>query len=143
MTQEEIREVESLRRKGYGYVRIGKALGISPNTIKSYCRRHIGDSEMDAFGLVAFSGETTSCENCGQPIHQLAKRKKRRFCCDKCRNAWWNKHLDQVNRKKMYTFICPQCGREFQIYGDSRRKYCSHACYIAARFPRRGKNRVS
>ena len=29
---------------------------------------------------------------------------------------------------------CPHCGKEFHIYGDRRRKYCSHECYIADRF---------
>ena len=34
----------------------------------------------------------------------------------------------------VYTFICPECGKEFTAYGNAKRKYCSHVCYIAARF---------
>lgn len=29
---------------------------------------------------------------------------------------------------------CPACGKEFPVYGNSHRKFCSHACYIAYRF---------
>lgn len=83
---------------------------------------------------VTLTGETTACENYGREIQQIAKQKKKRFCCDKCRNEWWNSHLDQVKRKAVYDFRCPHCGKEFHIYGDSRRKYCSHECYIADRF---------
>ncbi|MCD2436127.1 hypothetical protein LQE88_09040 [Acidaminococcus sp. NSJ-142] len=42
--------------------------------------------------------------------------------------------LDLVKRKAVYTFTCPASGKEFTIYGNRRRKFCSHACYIAYRF---------
>ena len=32
----------------------------------------------------------------------------------------------------------PHCGKEFHIYGDKRRKYCSHECCIADRFQKDG-----
>lgn len=76
----------------------------------------------------------TECENCGVAIQQYAGRKTKRFCCSECRNQWWNKHLDQVNRKAYYEITCQHCGRVTTVYGDKRRKYCSHECYIAARF---------
>lgn len=76
----------------------------------------------------------TECENCGAAIQQYAGRKKKRFCCSDCRYQWWNSHLDQVNRKAYYEITCQHCGKVITVYGDSRRKYCSHECYIAARF---------
>ena len=60
--------------------------------------------------------------------------KKRRFCCPECRVQWWNSNQDKVNRKAIYSFICPNCGNEFTSYGNAGRKYCSHECYIADRF---------
>ena len=129
MTDLEKHRITLLREKGYGYIRIANELGISVNTIKSFCRRNITHKTEPIL-----TGEITSCENCGQEIRQIAKQKRKRFCCDKCRNAWWNKHLGQVKRKTVYHFTCPQCGKEFHIYGDKRRKYCSHDCYIADRF---------
>ena len=75
-----------------------------------------------------------ACQNCGAEIVQKPKRKQRKFCCNECRNQWWNKHLDQVKRKSYYEITCHRCGKVTTVYGDSRRKYCSHECYIAHRF---------
>lgn len=61
-------------------------------------------------------------------------RKRKRFCCDDCRNKWWNAHLELVKRKAVYTYTCPACGKKFTVYGNSHRKFCSLACYIAYRF---------
>ena len=130
MTDHQKAQTIKLRAAGQGYGSIARTLGLSQNTVKSFCRRN-NIHESDA---VAFTGETAHCENCGREIRQMAKRKRKRFCCDKCRNEWWNKHLDQVKRTAVYEFQCPHCGKAFQIYGDRRRKYCSHECYIAARF---------
>jgi len=61
-------------------------------------------------------------------------RKHKRFCSDLCRNRWWNSHLDLVKRKAHYEYVCPACKTAFSVYGNANRKYCSHACYIRARF---------
>lgn len=133
MTQEQKEKIRRYRRAGWGYSRIAENLCLSVNTVKSYCRRSdiSGGSAEPATKITA---GTTLCENCGKKIHQIAKQKKKRFCCDKCRNVWWNKHPDAVKRKAVYRFVCPHCRKEFKIYGDKRRKYCSHDCYIADRF---------
>lgn len=134
MTDNQKSQIIKLRAAGNGYGKIARMIGISPNTVKSFCRRNNISIETKEDTATNILGETTHCENCGREIQQVAKRKKKRFCCDKCRNAWWNSHLDQVKRKAVYTFKCPNCGRDFQIYGDKRRKYCSHECYIADRY---------
>lgn len=140
MTDHQKAQIIKLRAAGNGYGKIARTLGISLNTVKSFCRRN--DISRNSFSepSATFTGETTYCENCGRPIRQIEKQKKKRFCCDKCRNAWWNSHLDQVKRKAVYYFKCPHCGKEFRVYGDKRRKYCSHACYIADRFKAGGGN---
>lgn len=124
MTGEQKQQIIVLRRDGAGYGRIAARLQISINTVKSFCRRH---------GLVAKSADSV-CEQCGKPIEQNPGRKRKRFCCDACRNKWWNAHLELVKRKAVYTYTCPTCGKEFTVYGNSHRKFCSHACYIAYRF---------
>lgn len=134
MTDNQKEQIIKLRAAGNGYGKIAQTIGISVNTVKSFCRRNDINGDMAAVPSVILTGETTACENCGREIQQIAKRKKKRFCCDKCRNEWWNSHLDQVKRKAVYDFRCPRCGKEFHIYGDKRRKYCSHECYIADRF---------
>ena len=129
MTEEQKTAIQDLRSKGEGYKKIAQELGLSENTIKSFCRR------MQVLKVEAASipeGET--CECCGKPIKQTAGRKHKRFCSDACRRKWWNSHLHLVQRKAVYRLKCQHCGREFEIYGNSYRKYCCHACYIAERF---------
>lgn len=74
------------------------------------------------------------CECCGNSIKQIPKQKKKRFCSDECRNKWWNSHLDLVKRKAVYKYKCPNCGKEFEVYGNGHRKFCCHDCYVAYRF---------
>jgi hypothetical protein len=130
MTDGQKIQIVKLMATGNGYKRIAQQLGISPNTVKSFCRKYKADDNMQS----ALLGATTFCENCGREIRQIPRQKPKRFCSDKCRNAWWNGHLDQVKRKAFYTFKCVHCGRLFQVYGDRSRKYCSHECYLEERF---------
>lgn len=76
------------------------------------------------------------CENCGKRMVSIKGKKKKRFCCDKCRNEWWNAHQDQVNKKAYYVKICACCHRKFLSYGNKNAKYCSHECYIKHRYHR-------
>lgn len=123
MDDTQINKVKSLLEQGRGYTFIAKSLGISVNTIKSFCRRQRLKKNRIALA------ERTFCENCGREILQIAKQKPKRFCCDKCRNQWWNGHLDQVKRNAYYPKSCPYCKKKFQAYGVKRRKFCSVECY--------------
>lgn len=135
MDDKQKQKVAVLRANGCGYRTIARKLGISPNTVKSYCRRNgLGGVAVPKRKTPQFTGEVTPCWNCGAEIRQVAKRKKRIFCCDKCRNEWWNHHLDLVDRRALRTQTCPVCGRAFEVYGSAPRKYCSHECYIEDRF---------
>ena len=129
MTDEQKELIEAYRRKGVGYKQIAKELELSPNSVKSYCRRNKLSTED-----LKRTDEESSCEQCGTIIHQVKGRKRKRFCSDKCRNLWWNSHLDQVKRKTVYEYVCPVCGNPFSVYGNSKRKYCSHDCYVIGRF---------
>ena len=134
MDDKQKEKIIKLRAKGKGYKTISNILGINVNTIKSFCKRKNINAETASKLLERIPIETTFCDNCGREIKQMPKQKKKRFCSDECRIQWWNSHLDQVKRKAYYTFRCVHCGKVFQVYGDSRRRYCSHDCYIAARF---------
>ena len=121
-----------LRSRGESYARIADALDISVNTVQSYCRRnglgagYVPDKPADESNGV--------CANCGKPLTQRQGSKKKRFCSDKCRSAWWASHPEQQSRAATYSFTCVHCGKPFTAYGDSKRKYCCHACYVAERF---------
>ena len=133
MTDKQKTQIIKLRAAGYGYGKIAQQLGISVNTVKSFCRRKCVNEETASKSSLVLSGKVTRCENCGQEIHQVAKQKPRRFCSDACRNQWWNSHLNLVKRKANYTLRCRHCGKVFQVYGDRERKYCSRECYLAER----------
>lgn len=130
MTDAQKKQIENLRNVGYGYKRIAEQMELSENTVKTYCRRH------DLGGIRAMRGSAKKnvCRCCGVPVEQQPGRKEKKFCSDSCRNKWWNSHLDKVERKANYEFICPCCKKPFTAYGNKNRKYCSHECYIADRF---------
>ena len=129
MTDKQKEQIRKLRSKGASYTDISKKLKISANSVKSFCRRDISNVEEDDESF-----PNGGCENCGRPVNQIEGRKKKRFCCDTCRNRWWNSHLDLVNRKSVHSLVCPNCRCEFKYYGNAPRKYCSHKCYIAYRY---------
>jgi len=72
--------------------------------------------------------------NCGVEVEQTAGRKRKKFCSDKCRMTWWSK-----NKKTGFVLWCQQCKKQFTAYPDRKRKYCSHECYVKARFGKKRK----
>jgi endogenous inhibitor of DNA gyrase (YacG/DUF329 family) len=129
MTTAQKQRIEFLRCNGWIYAAIADDLGISENTVKSYCRRNSIGIELKKEHPTTLN----TCANCGYPLAQTPGAKRKRFCCDKCRMAWWKAHPEVVSRKAIYRFVCPTCGRSFEAYGHSNRKYCSRACFGVAR----------
>ena len=123
----------AMRKHGNGYARIASALGLSVNSVKSFCQRsHLGGTRATDTSKPEL--EQKYCRQCGKELVQVEGRKTRRFCSDSCRLGWWHKHPQQIRQKAVYSFSCAGCGAAFMAYGNAQRKYCSHACYIAFRF---------
>lgn len=127
MTDTEKEKIRFLRMEGLGYGAVAARLGLSENTVKSFCRRN------HLTGAVAKEA-SMACRHCGQPLAESPGRKGRKYCSEACRRAWWKAHPELVDRKAFYLMACARCGKEFESYGNKGRKYCSHGCYIAARF---------
>lgn len=129
MTDMQKQMIADLRRRGYTFKRIGEELHISMDTVKSFCRRN---------NLTATQNESDSkpakCKECGAALIQIPKQKTRLFCSKQCRENWWHKHPEMLDKKAIYHFTCSGCGKEFTAYGNNHRKYCSHECYIRTRF---------
>ena len=123
MTDEQKSCIIQFRSEGMTYSEIAQKLNISINTVKSFYRRHTQTNMPKG-----------QCKQCGKPITQSKRTREKKFCSDKCRWAWWNQNLDKVKRKAIYTFECPNCKKQFTAYGNAKRKYCSHQCYIESRF---------
>ncbi len=130
MNEKQKKIISDLRLEGFDYGKIADLTGINRNTIKSYCRRHGVEKDSG----VSLPEGMTYCKNCRTLIVQNPKRKKKVFCCDKCRMEWWKNHPKRLNRKAVYEYICPKCRNIFTAYGNAGRKYCSHECYIKHRF---------
>lgn len=138
MNNEQKDAITRLRMDGRGYKYIAKHLRICESTVKTYCRRNsLKNADLDvnssASGVLK-KPSVGHCKNCGVEVTQYPGRKEKKFCCDRCRNTWWNTYLADVKRMAFYDFICPTCGKSFSAYGNRNRKYCSQSCYIKARF---------
>ena len=133
MTVDQKKTITRLRNTGVSYSKIAKMTGINENTVKTFCRRNgLNNKETERLELLGIT--YGQCYQCGMVVLQYPGRKEKKFCFDKCRNKWWNSHLSQVKRKAMYEYFCPTCGSTLYAYGNRNRKYCSHKCYIDARF---------
>ena len=117
-----------LRKEGLGYKRIATELGISVNTVKSFCQRQ---------GLMAQANQDkplVKCPVCDKTWESRQGNQKKRFCSDSCRSSWWNTHKGQMNRASQLTITCSYCKKHFRAYRKEQRKFCSHNCYILQRF---------
>jgi hypothetical protein len=120
MNENEKACIRALRKKGLTYAETAAELGLSVNTVKSYCRRNGEKKKL--------------CRNCGYPLTQISGHKPKTFCSDQCRSLWWKGHRDQMRRRTGERVICAGCGQPFDSYGHENRKYCCHPCYIRHRF---------
>jgi len=127
MTHGERGLIVQLRVNGLGYKRIAAELGLSLNTVQSYCRRH--PTEMKAPERLPEIG----CLCCGAKLHYTPGAKKRKFCSDRCRLTWWNAHPETSAKRKVRVVSCIYCGMPFEVAGEQTRMYCSRICYARAR----------
>ena len=119
MTKKEKQKIIHLYNEGRTIAEIEEELGVSKNTIKSFLRRQ---------------EENQPCLYCKQPFVVYPGRKEKKFCSDKCRMKFWNSRLGTVDLAGMEECVCLHCGKTFRAYPKRKRKYCSHKCYIEARF---------
>ncbi len=133
MTEMQREQLIELRNQGVSYGKIAEKLSLSKNTVKSYCQRH-NLTPTQTPSSQKNAEPSSFCRLCGKPLTHTDGRKTLKFCSAQCRVLWWNSHLDQVNKKAFYHFSCQCCGKQFSAYGNSKRKYCSHSCYINHRF---------
>lgn len=70
LTNTQKQMVTNLRLQGLTYAEIAAATELSPNTVKSFCRRsHIKLSETEP-------ADSNICKNCGRPLTQQIGTKK-------------------------------------------------------------------
>ena len=133
MTNQQKVQITVLRSQGYGYATIANAVGLKKDNVVAFCRK-MGLTGTKAADNSRIELDAGFCLQCGALLTQTPGRKRVKFCSDNCRTAWWNAHPEKVNRRAIYHFTCAHCGKPFTAYGNAKRKYCSHACYIADRY---------
>ncbi len=126
MTEEQKIKIKLLRAQNLTFTQISEQTGISRNTIKSFMHRETSKN-------VAVYDKNT-CLQCGKTLIQPSKTKPRKFCCESCRNAYWNTHRYLSNQSNSTYIICAYCRKPFNSHGRKNRKYCCRKCYINARF---------
>lgn len=137
MTKEQRKQIYLLRKFGLGYQAIGKAVGLSRDSVRSYCKSH------GMAGVTGISDEVRKkikngelCLFCAGKISQSKTGRPAKFCCDQCRREYWKIHRNEGkhSEKATYTMECKFCHRIFEVYGNKGRKYCSHRHYIYDRY---------
>jgi len=123
MTDFEMNEITRLRSQGQGYKRIAATLGLSWNTVKSFCQRSKDE----------VPSTENHCKQCNTVLTQTPHKRKKVFCSDKCRIAWWNANPELIKGKELKKDVCEVCGSTFVSYASKHKKYCSRSCYDKAR----------
>ena len=116
MTKQQKQIIAELRECGVPIPSIAEQLGISANTIKSYCQRH------SILPLNKPRRNIRFCLQCQTEIPQTPHHKEKKFCCDKCRQLWWTGHSAIIQRSSQIKLTCPVCGRTFQSYESKHMK---------------------
>lgn len=130
MTDNQKQSIKEMRCIGIGYKKISQALDLPLGTVQSFCRRE------NITAAESVVHDENHCRQCGKPLIQMDKVKRRKFCSDECRVKWWTEHPCSKNTgsKSCHAVVCENCGKIFTAYGKEPRKYCSHKCYAEARF---------
>ena len=113
--------ISSLRSDGTSYNAIASRLGLSVNTVKSFCRNHfVGKTQ-----TVQVKASENICPVCGSALIQSQGHRQKKFCSETCRIKFWQ----SANGKRK----CAYCGKPYNSsHKDS--KFCSRACYMKSRF---------
>jgi IS30 family transposase len=138
LTESEKKQIQDLRLKGVGYKAIATMLGRSRDSVKRYCKRNglAGNAKAVVLNVEENIRQHQLCACCKKPIKQKVKGRSRKFCSEECRRKWWSENPRAKTKKEtaIYHYVCPGCGIKFSCYGNRKRKYCCHDCYIKSRF---------
>ena len=126
-------KIRKLRSQGYGYLRISSLLEISPNTIRSFCKRENIAGYIKTGEQLRGKDNLQVCKQCGKKFYQIAGRKNKIFCSDSCCKVYWTLHKDKQRRLIPQKYNCIVCNKEYFEYPSRNRKYCSRECYYISK----------
>ena len=137
-TKEKLIKLRINERKSYGA--IAEELGVSVNTVKSFCLRNdLGDDRIKG-PLPARTYRTPKqvaeriqigyCRVCGTAFEKGPRQRTKLYCSDLCAHRYRFSHpRTYVSR------TCLVCGKEIKEIDHRKvRKYCGLDCYRTARY---------
>lgn len=126
-------KIRRLRNQGYGYLRISEQLGISSNTIRSFCKKENIAGYIKIGEQLKGKDNLTVCKQCNRKFYQVAGRKKKIFCSSSCCKVYWTLHKDKQRRLVPQKYNCQICNKEYFEYPTRKRKFCSRNCYYISK----------
>jgi len=138
LTDNQRKQIFNLRALGIGYKTIADKIGLSKDTIKSFCKRNNinGPGEIVKLNFQVMQDKKTACPCCGKNFNIKSVGRPKRFCSEECRRKWWKENPDKrkMRATAIYKLTCNNCNKEFKSYGNKNKKYCSKDCYFNYRF---------
>jgi hypothetical protein len=78
MTSEQRMKITDMRNRGYGYMAIANAVGLSKDSVKAFCRSHgLAGVKADNAATEPPIVDNTCCLNCGAPLTHLPGTKRK------------------------------------------------------------------
>ena len=95
MTDKQKQAIRDMRGQEFSYRVIADSLGLTYNTVKSFCHRNnlTYPSQPDEAG-----GKRELCKYCSAILEHTKGSKPKTFCGDRCRYSWWNKNRAYTRR---------------------------------------------
>ncbi len=118
MTDKEKTTIDNVAASRTSITDISEKLHISRNTVKSYLQRK---KTVDV------------CLSCGAVLTHIPKKKKKKFCSDKCRMHYWNTHPNEMSHINAVVIKCEVCGKDVLSYRKKTRRFCSRECAAKGR----------
>ena len=109
------------REEGMTYREIAEKTGVSEQFCRTVCSRANRKQKAD-------TPPTGMCRYCGQQLFHTNGAKKKQFCSEHCRNAFYNR----VKMRKSYIRTCEYCGKDFVSFGYPKKRFCSRECRTEA-----------
>lgn len=116
MTEEERLQIKKLRTEGYSYGRIAKILGISRDTISSYCRR----KQITILETRANPNEPLQYRQCLY-CHQLFlanSLKNQIFCTTECRRRYGSREEQGLKTIESQSLYIETLRKELDLFAE-------------------------
>lgn len=140
MDRDTRKSIFKMKSQGLSNQAVASLLGLKKDTLHEFCKKYhlIGPSEVIRLNIIELEQQNIICPHCCGPIRQKKRGRRKRFCSEKCRRAWWKENEEARSKKPkaLYSNHCLACGKYFIVYGNHRQKYCSRACYLNHRYRR-------